>query len=527
MNNKIAIAEEAIELISDGCTLAATGFGTAGVAEEIYVQMEKKFLACGQPRDLTILHGAGQGNNLGSGLDHLAHEGMIRRIIGGHFASCPKLGRLITENKIEAYNFPQGVICHLYRAIAAKKPGEITKIGLKTFVDPRLSGGRINQVTHNDLVRVLRIDDEDWLFYPSLRIDIAVIRGTTADELGNVSMEDEAFHSEGLALAMAARASGGKVIVQVKTLVNSESIPAKMVHLPATLTDKIVICREPEKHHRQTCDNFFNPVLTGQQKVPTSQIAPLPLDDRKIIARRAALELTPDAVVNLGIGIPELVAAVAAEEKISSHITLTVESGPTGGIPGNGGNFGAAVNPWALIDQTSQFDFYDGGGLDIAFLGLAQVNRRGDVNVSKFGGKIAGCGGFINISQNTRRLVFCGKFTNKGLNMKIEDGQLIILKEGTLNKFVNAVEQITFNSENIPGNYDQVLYVTERAVFTFGPEGLVLTEIAPGINLEKDILSQMEFAPILSPDLRLMDPRIFKIEPMGLDKNFTGKRHGR
>lgn len=509
MNSKLITVEQAVEMIKDGNTVATTGFAGACVPEEILIAIEKKFLETGKPKDLTSLFAAGQGNWKDGAIMHFAHEGLLKRVIGGHFDTCPGLVKLMNENKLEAYNFPQGVICHLYRAIAAKKPGEITKVGLKTYIDPRLQGGKMNNVTKEDLVKLIHINDEEWLLYPSMKIDIALIRATTADELGNITMEDEAIYSEGLELAQAAKATGGKVIVQVKNFVKAGTLDAQEVRIPGTVVDAIVVCKEPEKYHRQTWLEYYSPVYAGHIKVPVDSLKPMELGERKVIGRRAAMELVPGAITNLGIGMPESVASIAAEEGMGDQLTLTVEAGPTGGIPAPGLSFGAGINSWAILNQTSQFDFYNGGGLDVTFLGLAQTNQKGDVNVSKFGPKIAGWGGFIDISQNTKKVVYCGTFTAGGLKLKIGDGKLEILQEGKVKKFVSSVEQVTFSGEYAAETGQEVLYITERAVFQLTKDGLMLTEVAPGIDLEKDILANMDFRPILSKDIKPMDAAIF------------------
>lgn len=514
--------EDAVELIKDGDTVATTGFGGAALAEEVLVAIEKKFHETGKPENLTSLFAAGQGNWKDGGIQHLSHEGLLKRVIGGHFDTCPNLVKLINENKIEAYNFPQGSICHLYRAIAAKHPGAITKVGLKTYIDPRLQGGKMNDVTKEDLVKLIHLDDEEWLLYPPMKIDIAIIRGTTADELGNITMEDEAILSEGLAMAQATKATGGKVIVQVKNFVKAGTLDAQQVRIPGTVVDAIVVSKEPEKYHRQTWPEYYSPVLAGHNKMPEASMKKLELDERKVIGRRAAMELIPHTITNLGIGMPESVASVATEEGIGDQLILTVEAGPTGGIPAPGLSFGTAFNAWSIVGLDSQFDYYDGGGLDITFLGLAQTNHKGDVNVSKFGPKVAGCGGFINISQNTPKVIYCGTFTAGGLKLKVGEGKLEILQEGKLKKFLSEIEQVTFSGEYAAETGQEVLYITERAVFVLSKDGLVLTEIAPGIDLEKDILANMEFKPLISKELKLMDPSIFSEELINLKEKVLG-----
>ena len=461
MGTKVITLAEATDLIRDGATVASAGQGLGGVAEELLVGLERKFLATGRPKGLTILFAGGQGDRNGGGMDRLAHEGLIRRVIGGHFELARKLGALIRENKIEGYNFPQGVICHLYRAIAGRTPGAITKIGLGTFVDPRVEGGKMNPATTEDIVQLISLRGEQWLLYPSMTIDVALVRGTTADELGNITMENEAAISECFALACAARAAGGKVIAQVQHLARAGTLNAQSVRLPATMVDAIVVSQEPEKYHRQTMGTFFNPVFAGQVKIPSHSIPARALDAKKIIARRAILELTSDATVNLGIGTPEAVAAVAAEEDILDQIVLTVEAGLVGGMPASGLDFSAAVNPWAIVDHASIFDFYDAGGLDFCFLGMAQADREGNVNVSRFGPNVAGCGGFINITQNTKTVAFCGMFTAKGLKTEVSEGGLRILQEGSEKKFVHSVQQVTFNASHTAAAGQRVFYFTE------------------------------------------------------------------
>lgn len=513
---KIITASEAAQLVKDNDTLTSIGFVSCAHPEALTKALEKRFLETGSPKNLTYMYAASQGKRDGRGGEHLAHEGLLKRAILGHYQTVPAIAKLAVENKIEAYNCAQGTLVHWFRALAGHKLGIFTDIGLGTFLDPRQGGGKLNDVTKEDIVKLMEIEGQEQLFYPTFPINVAFLRGTYADEVGNITMEEEVAPLENTSVAQAVHNCGGIVVVQVKGVVEHGTLDARLVKIPGIYVDYVVVADEED--HEQAFGCAFDPTLCGERRAPLGETgAPLPMSAKKIIGRRGALALMDNAVVNLGVGAPEYVASIASEEGIADTITLTVENGAIGGVPQGGAQFGSTRNAEAIIDHTYQFDFYDGGGLDQTFLGLAQCDVNGNINVSKFGTNIAGCGGFPDISQQTPNVYFCGTFTASGLKVEVKDGKLHILQEGKKKKFINAVDQITFNGKLAAKRGQHVYYITERCVFKLTEEGLRLIEVAPGIDVEKDILAHMEFKPIVD-GYTTMDERIFADGPMGLKK---------
>jgi len=518
--NKVVTADVAVNMVRDGWTLGVEGFVGSGTADELCLAMERRYLESGGPRNLTVIHSSGPGDAGMRGINRMAHPGMFKRVISGHYGLVPQIGKLALANDFEAYNLPQGILTNFYRAVAARRPGVFTKVGLGTFADPRIEGGKISPKAVEDIVEIVALSGEEWLFMKAFPVDCVFIRGTTADTRGNISMEREALIVDSLAMAMAAHNSGGIVIAQVERVANPETLNPHAVIVPGILVDYIVVAR-PE-HHMQTFGHPFRPELCGEIRVPLTSLKPLALDERKVMARRANLELRPYDVINLGIGYPEAVSAIANEENILSYLTMTVEPGIIGGMPLGGLDFGSSINPEAVVSMPDQFDFYDGGGLDLTCLGFAQVTAEGNVNSSKFGPRVAGCGGFIDISQNAKRVLFMGTFTTGGIQLAVEDGRMKILAEGKIKKFVKGCDQITFCSQFAGPQGQEVLYITERCVFKLIDGRIELIEVAPGIEIERDILPHMDFRPVIR-NVMPMDPRLFRDAVMGIRGEFLLK----
>ncbi|WP_209767174.1 acyl CoA:acetate/3-ketoacid CoA transferase [Azospirillum rugosum] len=517
---RVITADAAAALVRDGDTVLIAGSGAGhGVPESLIEAVERRFLSSGLPKSITSIHPVGIGNRGERGASRFAHAGLLKRIVCGTIVDAPPVAAMASRNEIEAYTLPQGALSQLLREIAAGRPGLLTHVGLHTFVDPRISGGRQSARSTEDLVELVELKGREWLFYKPFGIDVAFLRGTTADEDGNISMEHEAIFGDALSMAQATKRSGGLVIVQVKRLARRGTLPGKTVKVPGMLVDAVVVAPD----QAQTYQTAHDPAFAGELRIPLDAFPKLPLDERKIVARRCAMELEAGAVCNVGSGICTGIGLVGAEEGVLDHIVLTNEQGLIGGAPASGLDAGASRNYAAMIDQPYQFDFYDGGGLDIAFLSAVEVDAQGSVNISRFANRVVGIGGFVNISQNARKMVFGGTFTAGGLKIEAGNGTLAIREEGRHHKFVKTLEQISYSGPYARARGQVTLFVTERAVFQTTERGLELIEIAPGIDLERDVLGQMDFRPAISDSLRVMDSRLFRPEPMGLAEGFAGK----
>lgn len=514
---KIITAAEAARLITDGATLGLSGFCGFGSPEALLEAIQERYEMESAPKGLTLLKGVSIGDKGARGASRLGAEGLIDTLIASHIGLEPAISRLVAENMIKAYLLPLGTIIALLRASAGKKPCVITSVGLKTFADPRLEGGRCNAKTREDIVSLVQLDGEEYLSYRPIPLDFCILRGTYADTDGNISLEKEALRADQFEMALAAHNNGGIVIAQVEKIVKKGSLDARDVAIHGFMVDYVVVA-EPEQHYQGFDTEAFRPELTGEIKTPLDALKPMPLGQRKICGRRCAMELEKGSLVNLGIGMPDAIAAVAAEEGISGNITLSIESGVLGGVPLAGLGIGATVNPEAIYKMADTFDLYDGGGLDMAFLGLAEMDEKGNVNVSKFNGKVIGPGGFIDITQNAKKVCFLGTFTAGGLKTDFSEGKFRLIQEGAQKKLKKKIEQVTFSAEYAAAHGQEVLYVTERAVFRLTAQGVMLTEIAPGVDVEHDILAQMEFRPLVAADLKEMDARIFQKGAMGLSE---------
>ncbi|HLV01673.1 MAG TPA: CoA-transferase [Acidobacteriota bacterium] len=515
--------DEAVGLVQDGNTLTISCSSGLNVADRTLAALGKRFVDTGSPGSLTLVFPIAVGDMFGqSGLDHLAHPGMVRCMIGGSYPSGPssmpppKMIERIYSNKVEAYNFPSGVLMHLHREIAGKRPGVLTEIGLGTFVDPRIEGGRMNAITREDLVKVVEFQGKEWLFYPSFPLDVAIVRGTTADEDGNISMEHEGAYLGSVVQALAVHNCGGKVIVQVKRVAERGTLNPQHVRIPGAWVDAVVV--DPEQ--QQATQTLYDSSISGETRRPWSSFEPVPFDVFKVIARRAALELSKGDLANLGFGVSALLPRVLLEEGVFHEVTFAIEQGATGGMPLGEFQFGCAANAQAIVESPLQFDFLQGAGFDVAFLSFLEVDMHGSVNVSRLRARphvTAGAGGFIDITQHARRLVFSGFFTAGGQQLEIENGKLHILQEGKHRKFVSSVEHLTLDGRRARQAGKQILYITERGVFRLTEQGPMLVEIAPGVDVKSQILDLADFPIPVSADLKEMDLKLFRPAPLNLE----------
>lgn len=520
-------AKEAVDRIKSGTTICTIGMTLVSSSETIMKELENRFLETGEPHSLTYVHTCGQSDRKAGAVYHMANEGLTKRIIGGHWGLCPRMMDLVSGNKIEAYNLPQGQMANMFHSMALREPGKISKIGLGTFIDPRLEGGKMNERTRplEDIVDVVTIDGEEYLRYKEIPIDTLILRGTYADENGNLSTQHEAMVLEVLPAVMAAKRFGGQVICQVERVVKAGSISPKEVIVPGVLVDAVVVCPDPVNEHRQTSSWYYDPSYSGQALAPETKTEPIPLTVRKVIGRRAMMELEPDRVINVGTGIPnDVIGAIIEEENVSEDITITVESGIYGGVPAGGIDFGISKNAQALIPHDRQFEYYNGAGIDYTFMGAGEMDVTGNVNSTKMGDKSPGAGGFIDITTRAKNVIFCSTFTGKGLKAEFDENGLHIVEEGKIRKMVKEVQQISYNGKIAAANGQNMVFVTERAVFRLTPDGPMLVEIAKGIDLQKDVLDQMDFTPLISEDLKYTDTRIYMEEWNGLKEIIQNKR---
>ena len=504
-------ARQAADMIKDKSTVCTIAMTLVSASESILKEIEKKYLAENHPKDITLLHSCGQSDRK-DGIQHFAHVGLVKRIIGSHWGLQPRWMDMIANNKVEAYCLPQGQIAQLYRSMACGLQGKMSKVGLGTFIDPRLEGGKMNDRTKEleDIIDILEYKGQEYMFYNEIPIDTVIIRGTVCDEMGNLTTTEEAMKLEVLPAVLAAKRYGGKVIAQVKQVVENGSINPKDVTVPGVFIDGIVVCKNPNEDHRQTSSWVYDPSYSGQARVPQGSIQPAPFNERKFIARRGTLELKKGAVVNLGTGIPnDMVGKVCNEEGVANDIMITVESGIYGGVQAGGIDFGIGQNLVAMIGHHEQMDYYNGAGVDITYMGLGELDGMGNVNSTKMGTRCTGAGGFIDITQNAKIVVFCGTFSASGAKYCYESDKLIIEQEGKIKKMVSSVAQISFNGEIARKKGQKVIIVTERCVFELVKEGVKLIEIAPGIDLQTQILDLMEFTPIIDQNIKTMDLDLF------------------
>lgn len=513
-------AKEAADLIPNRSTLCTVGMTLVSASESILKAVEQKYLEKGEPNHLTLFHTCGQSDRR-DGIAHLAHEGLLDRLIGGHWGLCPPLMDMICKNQVEAYNLPQGQMANMFHSMALREPGKLSKIGLGTFVDPRVEGGKMNDRTRDkeDIVAVVTVDGEEYMQYKEVPIDTVIIRGTCADEAGNISTEEEAMVLEVLPAVMATKRFGGKVICQVKRVVKKGSLDPKRVTVPGVLVDAVVVCDDPIQDHRQTSSWYYDPSYSGQALAPEQRTSSVPFSVRKAIGRRAVMQLKKNAVINVGTGIPnDVIGPILAEEAVQDDITITVESGIYGGVPAGGIDFGISRNAQALIPHDRQFEYYTGTGIDFTFMGAGEMDRYGNVNATRMGPVAAGAGGFIDITSTAKNVVFCSTFTGGGIKVELDENGFHLVQEGRFKKLVKKVQQISYNGKLAVERGQNMYYVTERAVFQLTKDGPMLIEIAKGADLQKDILDNMEFQPLIAENLAETPVFLYRPDAFGLKK---------
>ncbi len=518
---EILSAKKAVDWIENKSTICTIGMSLVSSSETILKEIESRFLSTGEPNQLTYFHSCGQSNRV-DGLVHLAHEKLLKRVIGGHWGLAPKMMSLISNNQVEAYCLPQGQMANMFHSMALCEPGKISKIGLGTFIDPRIEGGKMNDRTKDleDIVDIVDIDGEEYLRYKEVPIDTLIIRGTYADENGNISTEHEAMLLEVLPAVMATKRFGGKVICQVKQILKKGSISPKDVTVPGVFIDGIVVCDDVFNDHRQSSSWYYDPAYSGQAIGIENDTETVPLTVRKLIGRRAVSLLEKNTVINVGTGIPnDVIGAILKEEDLMEDITITVESGIYGGIPAGGVDFGVSKNAQALISHDRQFEYYNGAGIDCTFMGAGEMDAFGNVNATKMGSIAPGAGGFIDITTKAKMVIFCSTFTGKGLDVEMNDSGIIIKKEGAIKKLVSKVQQISYNGRIALENGQTMYFVTERALFKLTEDGPMLIEVAKGVDIQKDIFDQMEFTPIVSKELKITEEKFYINKVMGLKEN--------
>lgn len=521
MTAKFITATEAAAMIKDNSTVGINGFISFCLADDILTEIENRYISEKHPRNISVVNVAGVGGDgKDRGMNHLAHEGLMKRLLCSNLSLANKVYPLIMNNAFPTFMIPQGVLANMMRAITSGKPGVITKVGMHTFVDPRVDGGRINKAAYDsgdEVVSLVKLAGEDYLFYPAFPLDVAIVKGSIADADGNISLENEALHIEQYEMAAAAKNSGGTVMVQVDEMVEAGSLHPQKIKLPASLVDYVIVGRPENTGQHFIGDCKPVPSWSGHERIPFESIKAMPLCADKIICRRSIFELHENDFINLGIGISMDVSGVLNEEGLIQQVSSSIESGVIGGVPAPGIATGAAYNPTAILKQPDIFDLYDGGGIDFACVGAAEIDMHGNVNVSRFAGKVTGPGGFINITQGAKTVCFLGTFTAGKKDIRIENGRLNIVQDGPHIKFKKDVDHITFSGRySLEKGTQKVFYITERAVFTLTERGLTLIETAPGIDIEKDIFAKMEFRPVISPELKAMDERLFRPELMKL-----------